>query len=81
MIPAMISGTTRVLGKTQGYIGLPVRDAEMRDKATGTEVPTMTSAWEPTPDELARLNAGAKVEITIVGNSHPPIVVNVGITP
>lgn len=29
------------------------------------------SAWEPTPDELARLNAGGKVVLTIVGGQPP----------
>ena len=73
MIVSMIRGATRVLGKAQGYLGLPIRDGQ-----TPCGAPTTTSAWEPTPDELARLHAGAKVEVEILGNAHPPILVRVG---
>lgn len=83
MIPAMIEGATRVVGKSQGYIGLPIRD-EQRDAVSEGEIAivnTMTTAWEPTPDELAAIAAGAKIEITIMGNAHPPINVGVGPVP
>lgn len=33
----------------------------------------MVSAWLPTPDELARLNAGHAVHLTVFGVSHPPV--------
>lgn len=33
----------------------------------------MISRWEPTPDELALLNAGGSVELQIVGAVHPPV--------
>lgn len=72
MIVVMIEGFTRVLGKSQGYFGLPLRD-EVQDG-----VPCMMTAWEPTPDELVAINAGAKIEISIMGKSHPPIFVGVG---
>ncbi len=72
MIAARIAGTTRVLGKSQGYLGLPVRDG------THDDGPCMTTAWEPTPGEIEALQAGAKIKITILGNVHPPIIVSVG---
>lgn len=75
MIPAMIAGVSRVLGKSQGYIGLPVRDEEREG------VPAMTTAWEPTPEEIDAIRAGAKIEITILGTAHPPIIVGVGNLP
>jgi hypothetical protein len=71
-----IKGATRVLGKAQGYMGLPVRD-EVR--ASGA--PAMVTAWLPTPKELAALNAGAAVHVCILGNVHPPILVDVGEPP
>jgi hypothetical protein len=37
----------------------------------GIIFPTMTTAWEPSPDELARLNAGGKVIVRQLGS--PPI--------
>lgn len=80
MQPAMITGTTRVLGKSQGYMGLPIRDAIL-EFTIGDEIskqPTMTSAWTPTPKELEALNAGANIEVTILGTGHPPLLVAVG---
>lgn len=38
-------------------------------------MPCMTSAWEPTPAELAALNAGGKVYLRVVGTEHPPVMV------
>lgn len=35
------------------------------------------SAWLPTPEELAALNAGAAVHLHIYGSSHPPVYVGV----
>lgn len=67
MIIARIEGFTRELGKSQGYRGLPIKD-EVHD---GT--PYMTSAWEPTPQELAALNAGGKVYLRVMGNVHAPV--------
>lgn len=74
-------GTTRTLGKQQGYLGLPVRDIVLECEAAGGEVPAMVTAWEPTPDEIAALAAGAKVYVTIIGQQHPPIVLQVGDPP
>jgi hypothetical protein len=77
----MIKGHTRVLGRKQGYVGLPVRDEKMIDGATGLETPCMVTAWEPTPAELADLAAGAPVVICILGSAHPPIIVATGEIP
>lgn len=72
MIAKMIDGVTRVLGRSQGYIPLPIRDEEITGHG-----PTMVSSWEPTPDELALLNAGGHVYIRVRGTQHPPIGVGV----
>ena len=72
MIISMIEGVTRILGKAQGYLGLPIRDQTLGGAKA------MVSAWEPTPEELQRLNHGAKVEVIILGTGHPPIRVEVG---
>jgi len=80
MIPARIFECTRVLGAPPGWtpetsgpcLGLPIRDEINGD------LPCMVSAWEPTPDELAALNAGAKVMLRIVGSGHPPVWLYVG---
>jgi hypothetical protein len=41
----------------------------------------MVTAWQPTPDELARLNAGASVHLRVLGTVHPPVMVGVGDLP
>jgi len=74
MIALRVEGTTRVLGKQQGYLGLPIKDEVLED---GVEV--MTSSWEPTPIELEHLNNGAPIRVQLVGVLHPPIKVEVGV--
>ena len=76
-----IQGFTRELGKSQGYMGLPLRDGIINCSVNGPETPTMTTAWLPTPAELAALNAGAAVHVRLLGVSHPPIMVEVGDVP
>lgn len=89
-----IIGATRVLGKSQGYIGLPVRDEAKNlgdlphmlqtfhnDKVTGPLTPTMETVWFPSPDELARLAAGAGIHVSLVGTGHPPIMLVIGEVP
>jgi hypothetical protein len=76
-----ILGATRVLGKHQGYMGLPVRDEIISEKVNGESTPCMVTAWLPTPKELESLNAGAPVHVRILGTVHPPILVDVGEVP
>lgn len=80
MIVARIDGCTRALGAPAGWN--PERDGycgtlPIRDEMNGG-VPCMVSAWEPTPAELAALNAGAKVMLRVVGGGHPPVMLWVG---
>lgn len=72
MIIARIEGATRVLGQSQGFLGLPIRDEVVGD------APCMVSAWEPTPEEIKRLNAGEKVYLSVMGSSHPPVMLGIG---
>jgi len=83
MLVARIPNATRVLGapsdwdksKQGACCGLPIQDM---DTSAG---PGMMSLWEPTPDELARLNAGAKVSLIVLGTAHPPVSLSVGMPP
>lgn len=77
----VIERATRTLGKSQGYMGLPVRDEVVNCRVNGEGTPTMVTAWLPTPAELAALNRGASVHVRIHGTSHPPILVEVGPVP
>lgn len=76
MINKAIEGTTRRIGKAQGYKGLAIRDQVDPDWG-----PQMVTAWEPTPDEINLIKLGASIEITILGQQHPPIMVTVGNPP
>ncbi len=81
MLIGMIEGVTRIIGKSQGYFGLPLRDEVMNCTVNGDGTPAMVSAWQPTPDELARLNAGASVHLRVIGTQHPPVMLEVGPSP
>lgn len=81
MLIGTIEGVTRVIGKSQGYLGLPLRDEVMNCTVNGDGTPAMVTAWQPTPDELARLNAGASVHLRVLGTVHPPVMVGVGDPP
>jgi hypothetical protein len=76
-----IEGATRFIGKSQGYLGLPLRDERINCGVNGESTPAMTTAWLPTPEELAALNAGAAVHVRILGTQHPPIMLSVGEPP
>ncbi len=76
-----IEGATRVVGKAQGYNGLPLRDELINCSVNGPSTPSMVTAWLPTPAELAALNAGAAVHVRILGQVPPPMNVLVGPVP
>lgn len=81
MLVGHIEGATRTIGKSQGYLGLPLRDEKINCAVNGEGTPAMVTAWLPTPEELAALNAGAAVHVRILGTAHPPIMVGVGSPP
>lgn len=81
MLIGRIENATRSIGKAQGYNELPVRDGLVESGGKGQEIPTMTTAWFPTPDELAAINAGAAIHLTILGRQHPPVMLGVGPVP
>ncbi|WP_147112129.1 hypothetical protein [Tateyamaria sp. syn59] len=76
-----IEGATRVCGKSQGFLGLPLRDGERFCDVAGGLVPTMTTAWFPTPSELAAINAGAAIHVSIDGRMPAPMMLSVGPVP
>lgn len=73
----VIEGCTRIIGESQGYLGLPLRDVLQNDSVTGPDKPAMQSAWRPTPEELAALNAGFPIILTVMGRVHPPVMLEV----
>lgn len=81
MMIGRVEGCTRVLGKSQGYLGLPIRDELIHERVNGPGTPAMVTAWEPTPDEIARIVAGAPIHLRILGTAHPPVMIEVGDAP
>lgn len=71
MMVKHITGATRIIGKSQGYAGLPLRDVLINDQ--GRQTPAMVSAWEPTPDEIATIVAGGAIYLMVIGEAHPPV--------
>lgn len=76
-----IEGATRLLGKSQNYRGLPVRDQRIVDASNGQEAPEMISARLPTDKEIAAIAAGAPIYLAVLGTEHPPVRVEVGEVP
>lgn len=75
MIAKRISGATKVLGPPEGW------DADKDGACTKLavrivndgEADIFQSAWEPTPDELAKLNAGGVVILSVYGAQLPVV--------
>lgn len=77
MIPQRIEGATRYLGAPPNW---QPEDGTcdhlaIKDETLDGGAPVMISAWEPTPDELQRLNEGKPVYLQIIGRGHPPVYV------
>lgn len=72
MLPLRISNATRIMAETQDeYFAIAIRYEVLPDGS-----PCMTSVWEPTPAELAMLNAGGAVVLRILGRSFPPVMLD-----
>jgi hypothetical protein len=56
-------------------------DLPIRQEVINGSLPALTSAWLPTPEELARLNAGAPVPLRVIAIGHPPVILDVGDVP
>lgn len=77
-----IQGATRTLGappdwdeRRDGHCGgLPVRD-----EMFAPDLPAMTSAWFPTPEEIDAMQRGAPIYLRVIGRTHPPVSVFVGL--
>jgi hypothetical protein len=83
MLVGRIDGANIVLGAPRDWDkakhghcgGLPVR-AELTTAGRG-----MTSAWFPNADEIVRIQHGAPVYLTVIGEVHPPVAMSVGPVP
>lgn len=68
----------RVLGAPPGWdqaelpcVALPITVTTVSGMAA------MLSWWRPSPEELAALNAGKRIQLCILGVTHPPVELSV----
>lgn len=73
MTPAHMQGATRVIGESQGYIGLPLRDETVHCTVSGEGTPVMVSQWTLSDEERWMIGNGADIQLHIIGTSHPPV--------
>lgn len=79
-----ILGSTATYGESQGYRGLPVRHTTVLDPTQPEgrqDVPAQQTAWLPSAEELAALNNGMPIIVTILTpEDRPrPMLVEVGL--
>lgn len=75
MIPKRISGANLNLGAPKGWE--PEKDGNCIHLAVRlVDGNIYQSAWEPSPDELAALNAGGSIVLSVVGG-QPPVMLSV----
>ena len=53
-----------ILGKADGCFDLPVEQSVV--EIAGVERMAMNSYWQPTPEELAALNSGACLRLSVI---------------
>lgn len=70
MLPLRIEGANVVMKAPPG------KEGEVRDLHALVAEGCCVSAWEPTPEELATLNAGGSVLLWIMGH-QPPVMLTV----
>lgn len=71
-ITSKVEGDVVVHGKSQGYIGLPVRHSKEVDPTTNKEAHCMEMAFLPTIEDMHRLIAGEPIILTLLHMSLPP---------
>lgn len=79
-----IIGGTRTLNAPRGWNPKsdgPCEGLPIRDERHTRDIGRMVSAWIPTAAEIAALQAGAPVYLTVVGEMHPPVSLAVGVPP
>lgn len=81
MMVGRVANATRTIGEDQGYLALPIRDEVVKCAVNGEGTAVMVTAWEPTPDEISRIVAGAPIHLKVLGTDHPPVMLEVGEPP
>lgn len=59
--------------REQGVVPLPI------NRAQEDGIPVVQSFWRPDADELAYLNAGHPIVLTVFGHTHAPVRISVAL--
>ncbi len=79
MIIKRIANATRDLGAPPDWDGRDLKCGVLPIRDVPTEAGSfMVSAWEPSPAELAALNAGESIKLWVRGSTHPVVALTVG---
>lgn len=78
MKPGKIEGATAVLQPPAGWNSVEAGECDVLEIREDGKL--MSSAWYPSPEEIAAIVAGQPVILTVYGNGHPPVSVNVGMS-
>ncbi len=57
----VIQGHTNIIGKSQGYRGLPIRSILIDCPVNGPDTIAVETAWLPSPEEIGAMRAGAPI--------------------
>lgn len=76
MIPRRIFGANRLFGPPRDWDEQQSGPCTRLHVRINPDAGTCASAWEPTPEELAALNAGGSIVLTIHGG-QPPVSLHV----
>ena len=71
-----IEGHTRLLATEQRQY----RPLYIRDQVEGG-INYMTSQWRPDAEDIAKIVMGAPLLLSLAGNGHPPVLIQVGPVP
>jgi hypothetical protein len=68
---------TRVLGAPEGWNqgDLPCHAIPVTDQVYPEGIRAVVSYWQPTAEELAVLNAGGLIGLSVIGITMPPVAV------
>lgn len=71
-----------IIGRSQGYRGVAVHFGTVIDPVSELETPCLTTAWTPTPEQLAKLNAGGNIVLQQINITQlPPMLIDVSEPP
>lgn len=80
-----IKNSTRTIGESQGYIGLPLRESYQPNAISimpGISLPgkVLESLWEFSTEDVLAIYGGAPLILTVIGDGHPPVILRVDMT-